>query len=462
MTQAWGRAAPDIRMPLPGPLAREQIALDRQVMSPSLARPYPLVARRARGAVIEDVDGNLFIDCMAGIAVCATGHCHPDVVRAIQEQSAELIHLCGADFYYPSQRELAETLASIVPGASRHRVLFTNSGAEAVEAAFKLARYHTGRPHVLSFYGAFHGRTMGALSLTGSKISQRRGFEPLIPQVTHVEYARCYRCPLHLTHPSCQLACVDEIERLFERTVAPDKVAALFVEPIQGEGGYVTPPTDFHPRLIELCRRHGILYIADEVQTGMGRTGKMLAVEHWNIEPDVVCLAKGLASGMPLGAMIAREDIMNWPEGAHASTFGGNPVSCAAALATIRLLQSGLIEHAAELGHDLFAQLRAMKARRRSIGDVRGKGLMMGVDLVKDRRTREPFPALRDALVRRCFEKGVLVLGCGASALRICPPLVISADEARAAFALIEEALTEVERDHHHQEDALIDVAVAI
>lgn len=432
---------------MPGPLARDLIASDELYLSPSYTRDYPLVVKRGEGAIIEDLDGNVYLDFTAGIAVCSTGHCHPRVVAAIQKQAAELIHMSGTDFYYPPQRDLAHKLAQIAPGPSPKRVFFTNSGAESIEAAFKLARYHTKRPHMIAFFGAFHGRTMGALSLTGSKVTQRRGFEPLIPEVSHVGYGNCYRCPYHLSYPSCALECVSYIEtNLFKRTVPPEKVAAIIVEPIQGEGGYIVPPPEYHRELKKLCEKHGILYIADEVQSGMGRTGKMFAIEHWpGVEPDILCTAKGIASGMPLGAMIAKAEIMNWVPGSHASTFGGNPVSCVAALETIDLLQGSLIANAATTGDYILGRLRDMQPRHGTIGQVRGLGLMIGVDLVIDQTLRTPAADLRGKLVARCFEKGLLLLGCGESAVRFCPPLVVTREQADVGLAIFEGALSELE-----------------
>lgn len=436
--------APVIRTELPGPRAKALIESDEQYTSPSYTRAYPLAVRRGSGAVIEDLDGNLFLDFNAGIAVCSTGHCHPQIVQAIARQSEQLLHMSGTDFYYEPQANLARKLAEIVPGAAPRRVFFTNSGAESVEAAFKLARYHTGRQRIVAFLGAFHGRTLGALSLTASKAIQRAGFAPLVPGVTHIEYPDCYHCPLKPDEQSCCHKSIDQLEELFHRTVPPDEVAAIFVEPIQGEGGYIVPPPDFLARLKALAEQHGILYIADEVQSGMGRTGRMLAVEHWGIEPDIVCLAKGIASGMPLGAIVARSEIMNWPPGAHASTFGGNPVSCVAALETISLLEDGLIEHAASIGDLLMAELRQLQQRQPLIGDVRGKGLMIGVELVNDRKQKSRAAAERDAVVDACFYKGLLLLGCGANTIRLCPPLVITEQQARAAVSILDEVLTEV------------------
>jgi 4-aminobutyrate aminotransferase len=433
---------PEIRVPPPGPVSRALIAVDEKYVSPSYTRFYPLAVKRGEGTAVEDMDGNVFLDFTAGIAVCATGHCHPRVVAAIQKQAAELLHICGADFYYPPLRDLAQKLCEIAPGASPKRVLFTNSGAEAIEAAIKLARYHTRRPHIIAFYGAFHGRTMGALSLTASKVTQRRRFEPLMPEVTHVGYGNCYRCPWNLVYDSCGIECVEHFENsLFRTTVPAEEVAAVIVEPIQGEGGYIVPPPEYHPRLKALCERHGILYVADEVQSGLGRTGKMFAIEHWGVEPDIVCTAQGLASGMPLGAMIAKESIMDWVPGSHASTFGGNPVSCVAALETIALVEEGLMANAAVVGDHFLKRLRELAPKYPLIGDVRGKGLMIGVDFVKDRETKEFAGTERDAVLQHCFSNGLILLGCGESTIRFCPALVVTEAEVDTAVDIFEAAL---------------------
>src|SRR5215468_8624407 len=353
-----GCVVPAIHTDLPGPKARALLERDQKYMSPSYTRIYPLVVARGSGAVIEDVDGNLFLDFTAGIAVTSTGHCHPHVVAAIQDQAAKLLHMSGTDFYYRPQIDLAERLAKLAPGDSANRVFFTNSGAEALEAALKLARWHTGRSRAIAFFGAFHGRTYGAMSLSGSKLVHRRGFSPLVPDIHHTPYPRgCTTCS---TASEC--VCVRYIEdTLLRRTAPPEEVAAIFVEPIQGEGGYYVPPPGFLPALRELCDRHGFLLVVDEVQSGMGRTGKMFACEHWGVQPDIICLAKGIASGMPLGAMIARDEVMDWPPGSHASTFGGNPVSCRAALATIELLQSEYIANAQQRGEQLRAGLARLQ-----------------------------------------------------------------------------------------------------
>ncbi len=440
-----GQVVPDIRTELPGPRARRLIERDQRFTSPSYTRIYPLAVARGQGAVIEDVDGNRFLDFTAGIAVCATGHCHPRVVAAVKRQAGRLLHMSGTDFYYGPQVELAAKLAQLAPGDAAQRVFFTNSGAEAVEAAFKLARHHTGRRHVLAFFNAFHGRTMGALSLTASKVKQRAGFAPLVPEVSHVDFPYCYRCP-HRPDSGCCGDSLDRIEQLFRHTVPPAEVAAVVVEPIQGEGGYVVPPPDFLPALKALCEKHGILLVADEVQTGMGRTGKMFAMEHWGVQPDIICLAKGIASGMPLGAIVARDEIMDWPPGSHASTFGGNPVACAAALETIALLEEELIENAARIGDLLLGSLRDLAQRQPLIGDVRGKGLMVGAHLVRDRQSREPATAVRDAVIQACFHKGLLLLGCGTSTVRFCPPLVIDEQDVATALAIFETSLVEVTR----------------
>jgi 4-aminobutyrate aminotransferase len=429
---------PDIRTELPGPRAAVLLERDQRTMSPSYTRIYPLVVERGSGAVIEDVDGNLFLDFTAGIAVTSTGHCHPHVVAAIQDQAAKLLHMSGTDFYYRPQIDLAERLAKLAPGDSAKRVFFTNSGAEALEAALKLARWHTGRSRAIAFFGAFHGRTYGAMSLSGSKLVHRRGFTPLVPDIHHVPFPRgCTACA---TAADC--ACVRQIEEtVLKRTAPPDEVAAIFVEPIQGEGGYHVPPPGFLPALRELCDRHGILLVADEVQSGMGRTGRFCAIQHWAVEPDIVCFAKGIASGMPLGAIVAREEVMDWPPGSHASTFGGNPVSCRAALATLDLLENGLITNATERGDQLKQGLFKLKRQHARAGDVRGLGLMVALDIVKE-GDRSPDPAGRDQIVHRAFEKGLLLLGCGESAIRFCPPLCVSAAQVEAALRILASVLS--------------------
>ena len=432
------RTVPHLVTELPGRRARALLERDHQYMSPSYTRVYPLVCARGSGAVIEDVDGNLFLDFTAGIAVTSTGHCHPEVVAAIGDQATRLIHMSGTDFYYEPQIALAQRLAEIAPGAGPKRVFFTNSGAEALEAALKLARWHTGRTHAIAFLGAFHGRTYGAMSLSGSKLVHRRGFSPLVPSIHHVPYPRG---PEGRNDPHAGRRFVEQIEEtVLKRTAPPEEVAAVFVEPVQGESGYHVPPPDFLPALRALCDRYGFLLVVDEVQSGMGRTGKMFAVEHWGVEPDVICLATGIASGMPLGAMVAREEVMDWPSGSHASTFGGNPVSCQAALATLDLLDREYLANAAARGEQLRQGLVQLQHDCPHVGDVRGLGLMVAMDVVQERQT--PDPALRDELIQQAFHQGLLLLGCGESAIRFCPPLCISAAQVETALHILSNLLS--------------------
>jgi len=433
---------PHLTGPVPGPRARAVMERDRAVVSPSYTRGYPLVAASGEGAIIEDVDGNRYLDFNAGIAVVATGHCHPRVVRAIQDQTARLIHMSGTDFYYEEMVALAEKLAQIAPGDAARRVSFGNSGAEAVEGCIKLARYATGRDKLIAFYGSFHGRTMGALSLTARKAVQRAGFGPLVPGVVHAPYPYCYRCAYGKEPDACAVECVKFIEDTLLRTVTPpEETAAIVVEPVQGEGGYVVPPRKFFDELQRVAQRHGILIIADEVQSGMGRTGKMWASEHFELMPDILAVAKGIASGMPLGATVARADLMHWPPGAHASTFGGNPVSCAAALVTIALLEEELVANAARMGAHLMDRLRSWPERFAAVGDVRGLGLMIGIELVGDRKTRQKAPQLRDRVLDLAFQRGLLVLGAGENTIRLCPPLVVTRDQCDFALDTLEECL---------------------
>jgi 4-aminobutyrate aminotransferase len=438
---------PQLKTALPGPRARRIIELDNRCISTSYTRSYPLVARRGSGAMMEDVDGNLFLDFSAGIAVVASGHSHPEVVAAIREQAGEFLHMSGTDFYYEHLVTLAEKLAAVTPGASDKRIFYTNSGTEAVEAALKLARYATGRTHFIAFHGCFHGRTYGSLSLTASKTVQRERFGPFLPGVVHAPYAYPYRCPVGAPPEECAVACLGYLENVILRTVvSPQDVAAIVVEPVLGEGGYVFPPHDFLQGLERLCRQHGMLLIADEVQSGMGRTGKWWASEHAGIVPDILCVAKGIASGMPLGATIARADLMKWPPGAHASTFGGNPVCIAAALATIRLLEGGLIDNARRLGDYIQGRLADWPQRFRLIGEVRGRGLMVGIEFVRDQKTKERAPAERDAVVKAAFDRGLLLLGCGPNTLRLMPPLVVDREQVDCALEILEASLSAVER----------------
>lgn len=435
--------APHIITPLPGPKAKALIARDAKYVSPSYTRDYPFVIARGEGAVVEDVDGNRFLDCAAGIAVNSTGVSHPEVVQAICDQARKFIHMSGTDFYYEPQVRLAESLAEIVPIDGDVRTFFGNSGTEATEAAIKVARYHTKRQGIIAFFGAFHGRSLGSLSLTASKAIQRRGFAPFMPGVYHAPYPDTYR--FDGSPDACAEASLSFIrDQILMHLIPPDEVAAVVVEPIQGEGGYIVPPKAFLEGLRELTRQHGIVLVCDEVQSGMGRTGKMFALEHFGVTADVVNIAKGIASGLPLGVTCARADIMAWPPGAHASTFGGNPVSCAAANVTIKLLKEQLIANAASVGAHLAAGLSELQNKHPIIGDIRGLGLMIGIELVKDRKTKERAVDQRNALVQAMFKRGVLILGAGKNAVRLAPPLVLSKDQADSVLKILDEALGEV------------------
>ncbi|MGE0441378.1 MAG: acetyl ornithine aminotransferase family protein [Gemmatimonadales bacterium] len=433
---------PKLVTEIPGPKSKAIVARDETWTSTCYIKEYPLVVSRASGAMVEDVDGNRFLDFMAGIAVASTGHAHPAVVKAIQEAAGRFLHICGSDFYYESMAQLAEKLATIVPGPSKKRVFLSNSGTEAVEGAMKLARYYTGRTDFIAFKGAFHGRTYGAVSMTSSKVKQHSRFGPFLPGVHHVPFGYCYRCDYGKTYPACGMHCVNVIEKdLFARHVDPENVAAIFVEPVQGEGGYIVPPKEFLPQLRALCDKYGILLVCDEIQSGLGRTGAMFATDLAGIEPDIITVAKGLASGMPIGAFVAKESISTWGSGSHGSTFGGNPVSCAAALATIDLVEGQYLAHARKMGNVLMAGVRELAAEFPVIGEVRGLGLMIGIEFVKDRTTREQHPELVHELVQRAFRKGVLLLAAGKSALRLAPPLVIDEEDAATALGVIRDTL---------------------
>ena len=439
------RDYPRIVVPPPGPKARAIVERQDRWASTSYPKEYPLAVARGQGAMVEDVDGNRFLDFMAGIAVASTGYGHPKVVHAVQEAAARFLHICGSDFYYESFAALCERLAQLAPGTSKKRVFLTNSGTEAVEGAIKLARHSTGRPAIIGFLGAFHGRTYGGLSLTASKAVQRLGFAPFLPEVHHVPYGYRYRCEYCRGESACTMRCVSWIEdELFTKKVPPESVAAIFVEPIQGEGGYVVPPPGYLKALRELCDRYGIVLVCDEVQCGVGRTGKMWACEHEGIEPDVLLSAKGLGSGMPIGAIIAKESVMKWKPGAHGTTFGGNPVCCAAALATLDIVQKELLPKIPQTGERLMAGARRLAEKHGPIGDVRGRGLMVGIEFVKDRATREPAPEVPRELVDRAFKKGLLLLGAGKSTLRLAPPLVVDNYDVDTALRILDECLSEM------------------
>ena len=447
MATAIASRKPEIKTALPGPNGRAIIEADAKWVNPAYPRPeFKLVAERAKGVWVEDVDGNIFLDCNAGVAVCSTGHCHPEVVRAIQDQAAELIHMCGTDYYYRQMPELAQKLDQIVPISGPTRTHFANSGTEAVETALKLAMHATGREKFISFFGSFHGRTLGSLSLTSSKAAQRVGFKRQALDVVHVPYPNEYRNPFR--DDECDgggagQGALNWIEnRLFKTTTPPGEVAAIVVEPVQGEGGYVPAPKIFLEGLRRICDEHGILLVVDEVQSGMGRTGKMFACDHYDLKADIVCIAKGIASGLPLGVCVSRADLMDWKPGAHASTFGGNPVACAAALKTIELLERELVANSAEVGGYLKRGLEKLMSKHDCIGDVRGMGMMIGVEFVKDRTSRTPDPELRDRVEVATFERGVILLGAGYNTIRWSPPLILTRENVDVALEIFDEAIS--------------------
>jgi 4-aminobutyrate aminotransferase len=435
---------PRIVTELPGPKAKALIARDGAVVSPSYPRDYPFVMAHGRGAEVWDVDGNRFLDFAAGIAVCSTGHSHPEVVAAIQEAAAKFLHI-SSDYWHEGQVALGEKVAALAPMGEPVLSFFCQSGTEAVEAALKLARYVTGRPRFIGFLGGFHGRTMGSLAFTSSKYTQQKGFFPPMAGVTHVPYPNPYR-PLFAGADEGR-AVLEYIENvLFASNVPPSEVAAVLVEPLQGEGGYIVPPDGFLAGLRALCDRHGILLIADEVQSGIGRTGKMFACEHWDVAPDIMTLAKGLGSGLPIGMTVAKRSIMEkWKRGAHGNTYGGNPVCCAAALKTIELVEGGYRANAAKVGEYFMRKLRDLQQRHAVIGEVRGKGLMIGMELVVDRATREPAKALCDTVITRAYHNGLLLLPCGQSTVRFMPPLMIAERDVDEAVMLLEKALVEAQ-----------------
>jgi 4-aminobutyrate aminotransferase len=434
---------PEIKTALPGPVAREMLERDKRFISPSYTRSYPLVAARGYGAMIEDVDGNVFLDFNAGVAVAALGHAHAEIAEVIYKQAQEFTHISGTDYYYPHQTALAEKLVEITPGDFAKKVHYGNSGAEAMEAALKAAVYATGRQKFIAFRGAFHGRTFGTLSLTASKAAQRRGFGPQTLDVTHIPYANPIRFPLERrAGESVGKRVARYLEQtIFKTTVPPDDCAAIIVEPIQGEGGYVVPDADFFPELRRICDQHGILLVVDEVQSGVGRTGKMWAIEHTGVVPDMICMAKAIGGGIPLGVLVAREELMRWHAGAHASTFGGNPVAIVAALKTIELLEKGVMQNAVEVGEHLMNRLRQLQQKHSLITDVRGRGLMIGFEIARDAESTEPWPELRDRVVVECFNRGLVIQGAGESAIRFSPPLIIDREQADFAVEVLDESI---------------------
>ncbi len=447
MTPSTELQRPVIKTDLPGPKSLEIINADAQYVTPSYPRPdYKLVAERGYGVWIEDPDGNVFLDCNAGVAVCSTGHCHPEIVKAISDQAAELIHLCGTDFYYRHMPALGKKLDEIVPIDGPTKTHFANSGAEAIETALKLAMYHTRRQKFISFFGSFHGRTLGALSLTSSKKAQRLGFMRQALDVVHVPYPNCYQCPFNLgkcSDGSCCMGTVSWIEdRIFNTTTPPEEVAGIVLEVVQGEGGYIPAPPEFVREVRRICDEHGIMLIVDEVQSGMGRTGKMFALDHHDgVKADIVCMAKGIGSGMPIGVCTAKAEIMDWHKGAHASTFGGNPVAIASALKTIELLEGGLVDNARDVGAYLEAGLRKLAEKYDCIGDVRGLGMMLGVEFVESKTVKTPAPELRDRIEMACFNRGLIILGCGTSTIRWSPPLILAKEHVDVALEIFDEAI---------------------
>jgi 4-aminobutyrate aminotransferase len=434
---------PEIKTALPGPRAKQILELDAQFISPSYTRSYPLVVRRGYGAMLEDVDGNIFLDFNAGVAVASLGYGHPEIAEVIAQQAREIVHISGTDYYYPHQTELAAKLSEITPGDFAKRVHYGNSGAEAIEGALKAAIYTTGRNKFIAFRGGFHGRTFGTLAVTASRAAQRRGFGPQVLDVTHVPYANPIRFPLSLKKGEGigrRVARYIE-ETVFKTTLPPEDCAGIVVEPIQGEGGYAVPTADFLPELRRICDKYDIVLIVDEVQSGVGRTGKMWAVEHFSVTPDITCIAKAIAGGLPLGITLARADLMNWHVGAHASTFGGNPVAIAAAMKTIEIIENGVMDNAARIGAHMLERLKELKDEYEAIVDVRGLGLMIGVELAKDPDALEPWAELRDNVVVECFNRGLVIQGAGESAIRFSPPLIIDREQADYAMDTFKAAL---------------------
>src|SRR6202162_6163185 len=447
MITASETKTPRLVTALPGPKAKQIVERDAKFMSPSFTRDYPLVAKSGHGAMVEDVDGNVFLDFAAGIAVGSTGDCHPKGVAAIQKQAAELIHMSGTDFYYESLPLLAERLGKTVPGSEDKKVFFTNSGTEAIEGAVKLARYATKRDKMIAFYGCFHGRTMGSLSLTASKSTQRKGFGALLSGVEHIPYPYAYRCALGHTAETCGAEILETLEnQIFKRLFDPTEVAGIIIEPIQGEGGYVPAPKFFLQELQRICRPPGIMLMGGEVQSGMGRTGKWWAYEHAGIEPDIITTAKGIASGMPLSAFIAKDSVMKWKAGSHGTTYGGNPVCIASAMATMDLIGGGYMENARKMGGYIFGRTNDWPSRFKVVGDVRGKGLMIGVEIVRDQKTKEKAADLRDAVISKAFHKGLLVLSSGENSIRMSPPLLIDREQADFAIQTLEDCFREAEK----------------
>ncbi len=440
---------PKIVVSPPGPKARQLIKKDENFVSPSYVRFYPLAIESGKGCIVTDLDGNEYIDFNSGLVCLNVGHCHPKVVDAIKKQSEKFLHYSNTDFYYRPVVDLAEKLCEITPGKFSKKAYFGNSGAEAVEAAVKLAKWHTRKQRFIAYISAFHGRTLGALSFTASKPVQRRYFFPMIPGVTHVPYPNCYRCPFKLEYPTCDYWCVDFIdEMVLQKYVPPEEVAGILLEPIQGEGGYVVPPPEYFKRLKRIADKYGLLMIDDEIQAGVGRTGRWFAIQHWKVEPDVVCIAKSIAAGLPLGAIVSRARLMDWEGGSHASTFGGNPVSCVAALASIEAITEGkLLENATKQGNYIMKRLENLKDKCEILGDVRGKGLMIGAEIVEDKDTKKPAKEKASKIMMRCWKRGIAIITCGASTIRIAPPILITRELVDAAMDIVEDVIKEVDKE---------------
>jgi 4-aminobutyrate aminotransferase len=433
------------KLNLPGEESKKLLEEEKKYISSSYMRPHPIVISHGKGSYVWDVDGNKFLDFSTGIAVCSTGHCHPYVVRSIEEQAEKLLHMSSSDFLYPQILALAKKINEITPGEYTKRCFFSNSGAESIEAGIKLIRWKTKRELLLGFYNSFHGRTYGALSITGSKPVQRKGFGVFSRgNVVHVFYPYCYRCIFNLSHPECKFECIKYIEEIIFKTIAPpEEIGGMVIEPIQGEGGYIVPPENYFNELKKMLNKYDILLLDDEVQSGIGRTGKMFAIEHWGVVPEIICIAKGVASGMPIGITVSKKEIMNWEEGAHASTFGGNPVSCEAALATITLVEKEMRENAEKMGKYLIEKLKEIQKEEEIIGDIRGKGLMVGVELVKDRKTKEYAVEEIDKILYNCLKKGLILLSAGKSVIRFMPPLNVTKEEIEKAIEIFKESIKE-------------------
>lgn len=443
----WVKKGPTVKNPVPGPKAKEIIKRDQEILSPSYTRSEPLVGKEGWGSYVKDQDDNVFLDLSSGMFVLNYGYSNPKITETVKEQIDKLSHFAGTHYYYELQLELAEKLAEITPGETDKRVFFSNSGAEAVEAAFKMVRWHTRRPRMISYRGAFHGRTMGALSLSSGKAQHRKFFSPLIPGVSFMPYPYCYRCPFKEEYPDCDFSCVEYIKDSLKKDIPPEEVAAVIVEPIQGNSGYITPPPEYYPMVKEMCEEHDWIFISDEIQTGLGRSGEMFSIEHWNVEPDIVCTAKALSGGtVPMGATIAKEEIMDWEPDSHASTFGGNLLGCSAALAGLEMIENeNLVKKSKEKGKLVQKRLEEIKEEHDLVGNVRGMGLLRALELVKDPKSKEPAVEKRDEVIEKTLNKGIIIFPGGRSTIRLAPPLTIKKEELELGLNALEESISEVE-----------------